>query len=93
MKTSSLACVLRYACWELLPNPATHVQVDGAAWEDILPCARGWFAATSLPHGLLVHGGTAVDNSRLADMHLMKFPDAHPVHRAGEQHWRWHQLQ
>ena len=53
------------------------VQDSNATWQELQfpgakPTPRGWFAATGLPDGILIHGGIVEDNSRLADMHLLK---------------------
>ena len=36
------------------------------------PCARGWYAYTSLDGDLLVHGGLDHKNERLGDMFVLR---------------------
>ncbi|BDA51022.1 Nitrile-specifier protein 5 [Coccomyxa sp. Obi] len=35
------------------------------------PTPRGWFAATAVPGGMLVHGGNSPSNERLDDMYIL----------------------
>jgi hypothetical protein len=53
----------------------------GAGWHKLqvggqTPSPRGWFAATALPGGMLVHGGNSPSNERLADMYLLDLHEA-----------------
>mmetsp|Transcript_11900 Transcript_11900/g.25566 ORF Transcript_11900/g.25566 Transcript_11900/m.25566 type:complete len:342 (+) Transcript_11900:55-1080(+) len=41
------------------------------------PCARGWYAYTSLEGGLLVHGGLDCKNERLGDMFVLNAHEGH----------------
>jgi hypothetical protein len=48
----------------------------GAGWHKLAiegtpPTPRGWFAATAVPGGMLVHGGNSPTNERLQDMYIL----------------------
>ncbi len=48
----------------------------GAGWHMLAaagspPTPRGWFAATAVPGGMLVHGGNSPSNERLQDMYIL----------------------
>ena len=52
-------------------------QDEGSSWteaevKDSKPAARGWYAAAALPDGMVIHGGNALDNSRLADLLVLQ---------------------
>ena len=62
-----------------LPHPplqATNqwgaVQLDSTSASAAGPCARGWFACTSLGGDLLLHGGLDYKNERLDDMFVLR---------------------
>ena len=53
-------------------------QDKGSSWREVhpqgpLPIPRGWFAAAGMSDGMIIHGGNAPDNSRLADLHRLQF--------------------
>lgn len=64
--------------WDFLScDVMTDLQVKGGAgWHKLAiegtpPTPRGWFAATAVPGGMLVHGGNSPTNERLQDMYIL----------------------
>lgn len=60
-------------------NKAMRVYMQakgGAGWHKLgisgqAPTPRGWFAATAVPGGMLIHGGNSPSNERLQDMYIL----------------------
>ncbi len=43
--------------------------------EGEVPEPRGWLASTACSRGMVIHGGIALNNDRLADMYLLSMHD------------------
>lgn len=74
-------CVLLTACAGLYSNDlfAFNIVRPEAGWRKLegvggpVPGPRGWFQAAAVGSGgMAVHGGNALDNSRLGDLFLLR---------------------